>query len=123
LLGRRDVRALMALGYEHLSGLWEEGERRLREADPPLRTLLERVVGELVLELRRRLGGRFTTTELAELYLRDGIDWCFEIAVRVAPGEPEAWDVGMVGNAAYARYVHSASDFGGGRRYYSDDSY
>ena len=38
-----------------------------------------------VTALRRRLGGQFTVAELARLYLADGTDWCFEIAVRVAP--------------------------------------
>lgn len=108
------------LDYEQLAGLWEDGERRLRSAEPALRRVLELVVGELVAELRRRHGGRFSTEELAEAYLREGLDWCFEVAVRVAPGEPSAWDVSVVGNAAFARFVHGASDFGGGRRYYSE---
>jgi hypothetical protein len=74
-----------------------------------------------VLELRRRLGGPFTTDELAALYLREGTDWCFEIAVRVAPREPAAWDLTTVAGAAFARYVRQASDFAGGARVTRED--
>ncbi len=109
------------LGYDELSGLWDAGMQSLKATEPPERLLMERVVDALVDELRRRMGGTFTTDELASLYLRDGIDWCFDIALRVAPSEPAAWDVGVVGNAAYARYVRRASDYGGGRRYAGED--
>ncbi len=71
---------------------------------------------ELVFELRRRLGGAFTTAELAELYERDGTDWAFAIAVRVAPTTPAAWDMATVAEAAFAQYVRGASDYAGGRR-------
>jgi hypothetical protein len=104
------------ISFEHVSGLWREGELRLANADPGERPALERVTEELVLELRRRLGGPFTTAELAALYLDAGTDWCFEIAARVAPRNPAAWDMATVGGAAFARYVHEASDYGGGRR-------
>lgn len=102
--------------FDQLFSLWQEGLRRLQSADPSLRPALERVVDALVLELRRRLGGPFTTDELAALYLEQGTDWCYEIAVRVAPRDPEAWDLTTVAGAAFARYVRQASDFGGGGR-------
>jgi hypothetical protein len=101
-------------------GIWREGERRLKEADPADRPALDRVTSELVLELRRRLGGPFTTDELAALYDSQGTDWCFEIATRVAPGTPAAWDMTTVVGAAFARYVREASDYGGGRRITAD---
>jgi hypothetical protein len=102
--------------FAEVSPLWGEGERRLGQAEGRERVMLERVVDAVVDELRRRLGGPFTTDELADLYLREGIDWCFDIAVRVAPSDPAAWDLGTVSGAAFARYVRQASDFGGGRR-------
>lgn len=102
--------------FEDVFGLWQEGVRRVQGADPDIRSSLERVVDALVLELRRRLGGPFTTDELAALYLQQGTDWCFEIAVRVAPRAPAAWDMTTVAGAAFARYVRQASDFGGGGR-------
>jgi len=95
-------------------GLWREGERRLAGAEPPERPALERVTDEIVLELRRRLGGSFTSEELAELYGREGTDWCFDVAVRAAPGTPAAWDMTTVAGAAFARYLREASDYGGG---------
>lgn len=77
--------------------------------------MLERARDAVVAELRRRLGGRFTAAELAELYPGD-LDWIYELAVRAAPGVPEAWDVPLVGGAAFLRYLREASDYAGGRR-------
>lgn len=104
------------MAFEDVFGLWQEGLRRLQDADPDVKPALERVVDALVLELRRRLGGPFTTDELAALYLDQGTDWCFQIALRVAPREPAAWDMTTVAGAAFARYVRQASDFAGGGR-------
>lgn len=108
------------MSFADASALWREGERRLLEAEGRERMVFDRIVEAIVAELRRRLGGRFTTEELAALYLRDGIDWCFDLAVRAAPADPEAWDLPTVAGAAFARYVRQASDYGGGRRIVSD---
>jgi hypothetical protein len=102
--------------FDQVIGLWREGQRRLLQSPPSARRALDRVVDALVDELRRRLGGQFTAEELAQLYLRGGIDWCFDIATRVAPGDPEAWDLTTISGAAYARYLREASDYAGGRR-------
>ena len=102
--------------FEDVIGLWYEGQRRLAQADPATRPALERVTNAVVEELRRRLGGPFTTSELAQLYGDDGIDWCFDIATRAAPHSPDAWDLTTVAGAAFARYVREASDYAGGRR-------
>jgi hypothetical protein len=102
--------------FDQVIGLWREGERRLSQAEPADRPALERVVDELVGELRRRLGGPFTAEELAALYTEQGTDWCFDIATRVAPGNPAAWDLTTVAGAAFARYLREASDYAGGRR-------
>ncbi len=111
----------MAVGFEELNGLWQDGQRRLADADPADRPALERVIDALVVELRRRLGGTFTTDELAGLYWEHGTDWCFDIATRVAPTNPAAWDMSTVAPAAFARYVRRASDYGGGRRRLEDE--
>ena len=97
--------------FEDVFGLWQEGERRLARADRADKPALERVTDELVLELRRRLGGPFTTEELAQLYASQGTDWAFDIATRVAPGNPSAWDMPVVAGAAFARYARDASDY------------
>lgn len=111
----------MAVSFEDLNGLWQDGQRRLADADRVDRVALERVVDALVLELRRRIGGGFTADELARFYIDEGTDWCFEIAVRVAPSNPAAWDITTVAGAAFARYVRRASDYGGGRRRLEDE--
>ena len=110
------------MSFADVAPLWREGERRLQEAEGVRRRALERVVEGIVAELRRRLGGLFTTDQLAALYLRDGVDWCFDLATRVAPGDPEAWDLSVVAGAAFARYVRQATDYGGGRRITGDDA-
>ena len=68
----------------------------------------------LVAELRRRLGGRFTARELADLY-EAGTDWCQQVAMRIAPEDPWAWEAGVVADAAFGRYLREATDYAGGR--------
>jgi hypothetical protein len=102
--------------YDDLIGLWQEGQRRLAAAEPADRSAMDRVVDELVVELRRRLGGPFTTGELARLYIEQGTDWCFDVAVRVAPSRPTAWDLTTVAGAAFALYARQAIDYTTGRR-------
>jgi hypothetical protein len=97
--------------FDDVFGLWQEGERRLARADPADRPALERARDEIVLELRRRLGGPFTTDELATLYATQGTDWCFDLATRVVPRNPAAWDMPTVAGAAFARYAREASDY------------
>jgi len=94
---------------------WQRGERRLHDAPPERTPLLERVVGELVSELRRRLGGRFSAQELADLYAV-GTGWCMQTAMTAAPDDPWAWDSSVVVDAAFGRYLREASDYAGGRR-------
>jgi hypothetical protein len=99
------------VSFDQAFGLWSEGVRRLADADPAERPGLDRVVDALVAELRRRLGGAFTVQELADYYFEHGTDWCFEVAVRVAPRTPAAWDMTTVAGAAFARYAREAGDF------------
>jgi hypothetical protein len=94
---------------------WEEGDRRLRATPPYQRPALDRVVGRIVDELRRRLGGPFTADELVALYDRQGTGWCTDLAVAAAPDHPEAWDAQTVGDAAFHRYLRESADFAGGR--------
>jgi hypothetical protein len=101
--------------FESALAQWQEGLRRLADAPPDERRVLERVTTAVEAELRRRLGGAFTTDELAALY-DQGTDWVTDLAVSVAPEDPSAWDVRTVGDAAFARYLRSATDFAGGRR-------
>jgi hypothetical protein len=104
------------VSYDTLIGLWQDGQQRLAAAEPADRGAMERVVDELVTQLRRRLGGPFTVNELARLYTEQGTDWCFDVAVRVAPNHPAAWDLTTVTGAAFARYAREAIDYTTGRR-------
>lgn len=103
-------------GFENAIFQWQEGVRRLSDADAGERPVLERVTDRIVDELRRRLGGAFTTDELVALYTEQGTDWCYAVAVAEAPGDPAAWDLQTVADAAFGRYVREATDFAGGRR-------
>jgi hypothetical protein len=103
------------VSFENALYQWQQGERRL-QAEPAERgPRLERVTDALVAELRRRLGGRFSTEELVELYGR-GTGWCLQVAMKVAPEDPWAWEAGVVVDAAFGRYLREASDYAGGRR-------
>jgi hypothetical protein len=97
--------------FDEVFGLWQEGERRLAQADPADRQAMERAVAVVVEELRRRLGGPFTTEELVALYSSQGTDWAFGLATRAAPSNPAAWDMPTVAGAAFARYAREASDY------------
>ncbi len=103
------------MSFENAIYQWHRGARRLHEAPPERSPLLERVIAELVSELRRRLGGKFSAQELADLYESDA-SWCLQTAMRIAPDDPWAWDSSVVVDAAFARYLREASDYAGGRR-------
>jgi hypothetical protein len=93
---------------------WQQGERRLRAEPEERGRLAERVINALVAELRRRLGGRFSAEELAELYGL-GTSWCLQVAMKAAPEDPWAWEAGLVVDAAFWRYLREAADYAGGR--------
>jgi hypothetical protein len=103
------------VSFENAIYQWQQGERRLSSVPVERRALMERVTDALVAELRRRLGGRFSTEELVELY-RQGGAWCLQVAMRVAPEDAWAWEAGVVVDAAFGRYLREAADYAGGRR-------
>jgi hypothetical protein len=89
---------------------WEEGERRLGEAEDLARADLEEAVATVEDELRRRLGSSFTIGELADLY-GAGIDWATELARARRAGT----DAASVADAAFARYARQATNYAGGQ--------
>jgi hypothetical protein len=101
--------------YETAVFDWRAGDRRVAESPPDERLAMERVVEAIVAELRRRIGITFTVDELACFYDR-GIDWTLDVAQRVAPDAPWAWEASTVADAAFHRFLREASDFAGGRR-------
>ena len=94
---------------------WQAGLRRLEGAPFDERPILEAVTRRVQDELRRRLGGAFTVAELVALY-DQGTGWVSDLAAAAAPDAPFAWDVRVVGDAAFARYLRGATDYAGGRR-------
>jgi hypothetical protein len=94
---------------------WSEADRRLSNVDADRRRTIERVVEAIEAELRRRLGGAFTTDELIELYERRGTTWCMQMAIDIAPHAPWAWE-SWIAEAAFAHYLRGAKDFAGGGR-------
>jgi hypothetical protein len=101
--------------FETAQAQWTAGLQHLAEAPDEQRPALERVTGRIEEELRRRLGGAFTSDELATFY-DAGTGWATDLAYEVAPDEPYAWDARVVCDAAFGRYLRSATDFAGGRR-------
>jgi hypothetical protein len=101
-------------GLDYAIQQWRQGERRLSQAAPERSPLLQRITDTLVVELRKRLGGRFSAEELAEIYGR-GTSWCLQLAMDIAPADPWAWDSRIVIDAAFARYLREAVDYAGGR--------
>jgi hypothetical protein len=91
---------------------WEEGHRRLLEAerDPAQAELLHRQVDAVTAELRRRVGATFTLLELAEAYASSE-GWTREAVAEHAasPGWPRT--VSIAGDAAFHLYARGAVDF------------
>lgn len=112
--------SLAAMHVDIALQLWSDGRRRLSAAAPEERRLLERVTERIVDELRRRLGGTFTTRELATLY-SEGTDWCLDVAIATVPHDSRAWDAQTAGDAAFALYAREAADWAGGRRREPDE--
>lgn len=100
----------MSYAIDNARFQWEDGERRLRQADEATRSDLERAVYAVQDELRRRLGSTFSIEELANLY-GSGTDWADDIAQRTRAGSDSA----AVVDAAFGQYAREASDFAGGR--------
>ncbi len=107
------------MSFETAIYQWQQGERRLQAAPPERAATIERVTGALVAELRRRLGGRFSAQELVEEY-DGGTAWCLQVAMKLAPEDPWAWEAGVVIDAAFGRYLRDAADYAGGRRTLSE---
>ena len=91
---------------------WAEGGRRLeaeRGDAARYRRLVEQVdvVSE---ELRRRVGGVYTLTELARAY-RDADSWARQAVSDRAPGPGWPRDLSLVLAAAFQAYQRGAADY------------
>lgn len=89
---------------------WDEGAARLAEPAPaPVARARRRIVAAVADELRRRVGPTFSLAELAGVY-EGASSWYLDLAARVAPREPEAWDPAVALDAAFAAYARQAGD-------------
>jgi hypothetical protein len=95
---------------------WEEGETRIRQADPRENGELDRAARLVVDELRKRLGGAFSLEELAALY-GEGTDWVSDEVQRRFLGT----DTTAAVNAGFLRYARAATDYAGGRQRVPDE--
>jgi hypothetical protein len=95
---------------------WEDGYRKLQAArsQPDAYRALSRAVEAVQQELRKRLGSKFSVSELASLY-RQGTDWSLDVALGSAPADAPAVDAGTAADAAFYLYMREATDFAGGR--------
>lgn len=93
---------------------WRAGEQLLATVPADQRAAVDRVADRIQAELRRRLGGPYTASELAALY-EQGTAWCTDLAYSAAPGAPEAWDPRITADAAFGRYLRGATDYAGGK--------
>ena len=110
--------AWLAVPYETAIDQWDGGLSRLarRRADA--------APGARAGDARRSRpscagasAARSPPTSSSTLY-DQGTDWCVEPRGRPSrPSDPYAWDMRVVADAAFARYLRSAVDFAGGRRH------
>ena len=91
---------------------WAEGGRRLeaeRGDGARYRRLVEQV-DVVTDELRRRVGGVYTLTELARAY-RDADSWARQAVSDRAPGPGWPRDLSLVLAAAFHAYQRGAADY------------
>jgi hypothetical protein len=93
---------------------WEEGSRRLgAEARDPVRhAQLCDLVEAVLAGLRRRVGQRFTLSELVAAH-GSADDWVREIVRDSLPAKPRVGirDAALVEDAAFAVYARGATDW------------
>ncbi len=89
---------------------WDDGAARLASPAPAaVARARRRIVTAVHDELRRRVGMTFTTRDLVRVY--DGASsWYLDLAARIAPKEPDAWDPATTLDGAFSSYSRSASD-------------
>ena len=89
---------------------WDEGLARMSQPAPvAVGRARRRIVAAVADELRRRVGVTFTLAELARAY-DEAPTWYLDLAARVAPREPDAWDPAVALDAAFASYSRQAAD-------------
>ena len=95
---------------------WEDGYRRVQATgtDAEHKRMLGRVLTAVEDELRKRLGSRFTVSELVGLYREWGDVLC-DVGMATVPPGADLTDVSAACDAAFYLYMREAVDFAGGR--------
>lgn len=91
---------------------WQEGHRRLLEVarETSARERLFEQVDAVAAELRRRVGGTFTTRELAAAYA-DAERWTRAVVAEAAPAPGWPRTLSLVEAAAFHLYARGAQDY------------
>lgn len=99
----------MSVDVELARQQWADGYRRLRRLadDPSASDRLHADVDAVTAELRRRIGGTYTLSELAAAYARAD-DWVRE-AIEERAGVARA--PSLAGDAAFYLYARGAVDY------------
>jgi hypothetical protein len=91
---------------------WEDGHRRLHEqarrSEQPERLLAQ--VDAVTGELRRRVGGTFTLSELAAAYAR-AEEWTRAVVAEESPAPGWPRTLSLVEAAAFHEYARGAQDY------------
>lgn len=86
---------------------WDEGAQRLA---PRLgEGARGRVVQAVHDELRRRVGTTFRVRDLVAVY-EEASGWYLELAARIAPADPDAWEPSITMDGAFGMYQRFATD-------------
>ena len=113
LLGRGSSRVVLTV-LDSARFQWEEGYRRLAEekSDPVRYGQLCDLVDVVVARLRRRVGQRFTLSELARAH-SGSEDWVREIIRESLPPKARVGvrDTALVHDAAFNAYARGAIDY------------
>ena len=101
--------------FDTASDQWAAGLRRLEAAPPDQRPVLERVTRQIEASCAAASAARSPPRSSPSSTTQD-TGWTSDLAYALAPEQPYAWDVRVVGDAAFARYLREATDYAGGRR-------
>jgi hypothetical protein len=91
---------------------WEDGYRRLlaETRDRPNADTLHTQVAVVTAELRKRVGGPFTTAELAATYA-DAESWARDAVSELAPTPGWPRDLAVATDAAFHLFYRGAIDY------------
>jgi hypothetical protein len=89
---------------------WEDGYRRLQTDAAELAAPLHAQVAAITDELRRRVGGIYTTAELAQAY-RDADRWARDAVAEAWPAPGWERTLAVATDAAFHAYARGAVDY------------